>query len=296
MASLYTHQSENIKKTVFLMGGFLVFVIGLGWLFAQTLQTPQILYVAVILALVMNALSYWHSDKIALALSGARAVTREEQTELYRVVENLCITAGLPLPRIYIIEAQQINAFATGRDAKHAAIAVTTGTLEKLNKSELEGVLAHELSHIGNRDILISTVVVVLAGMIALMSDFFMRSLWFTGGRRDNDRVGGVLMLIGLIVALIAPIAATLIRLAVSREREFLADASGALLTRYPEGLASALEKIASDQTPLPFARSGTAHLYIGDPFKGKTALGFVTKLFQTHPPVEERILRLRNS
>jgi len=291
MANLYTHQGENVRKTIFLMGGFLVFLIGLGWVFAQALQSPGILYFAVMLAVVMNLISYWKSDAIALALSRAKPVTREEQTELYRIVENLSITAGLPLPRIYLIEAYQINAFASGRDAKHATVAVTTGALARLSKTELEGVLAHELSHIGNRDILISTVVVVLGGIIALMSDFFLRSLWFSGGRRDNRNGGGIFLIIGLVAALIAPIAATLIRLAISREREFLADASGAMLTRYPEGLASALEKIGADSSALPGAKSGTAHLYISNPFKSG---GTFLKLFQTHPPIEERVQRLR--
>src|SRR3989338_1605084 len=287
MANLYTHQGENVRKTIFLMGGFLVFLIGLGWVFAQALQSPGILYFAVMLAVVMNLISYWKSDAIALALSRAKPVSREEQTELYRIVENLSITAGLPLPRIYLIEEYQINAFASGRDAKHATVAVTTGALARLSKTELEGVLAHELSHIGNRDILISTVVVVLGGIIALMSDFFLRSLWFSGGRRDNRNGGGIFLIIGLVAALIAPIAATLIRLAISREREFLADASGAMLTRYPEGLASALEKIGADSSALPGAKSGTAHLYISNPFKSG---GTFLKLFQTHTPIEERV------
>lgn len=292
MVSLYTHQSENIRKTFALMTGFLVLLIGLGWVFSQALQSPAILYFAVILAIIMNVLSYWHSDKITLALSKARAVTREEQTELYRIIENLCITAGLPMPRVYLINAQQINAFATGRDATHAAVAVTVGALSRLDKSELEGVIAHELSHIGNCDILVSTVVVVLAGVVALMSDFFMRSLWWSGGRRDNRDSGGIFLVLGILAAVIAPVAATLIRLAISRQREFLADASGVLLTRYPEGLVSALEKIANDTSPLPSARSGTAHLYISNPFKGGKTL---TKLFQTHPPIQERIARLRD-
>ncbi|HEY9583233.1 MAG TPA: M48 family metallopeptidase [Candidatus Paceibacterota bacterium] len=292
MASLYTHQSENVRKTFILMGGFLIFLIALGWIFSQALASPAILYFAIVLAIVMNLISYWHSDKIALALSGAKVVTREEQRELYRTIENLCITAGLPLPRIYVIDAPQINAFATGRDKEHSAIAVTSGALQKLSQTELEGVLAHELSHIGNRDILVATVVVVLAGIIALMSDFFMRSLWFGGGSRGRNREGGgIFLVIGLLSAIIAPITATLIKLAISRQREFLADASGTLLTRYPEGLASALEKIEADMSTLPKARSGTAHLYISNPFKGTKVLN---KLFMTHPPLTERILRLR--
>ncbi len=291
MPSLYTHQSENVRKTVILMTGFLVFIIALGWVFSQALAVPEIIYVAIFVAVIMNVIAYWSSDKIAIALAGAKFVTREEQTELYRIVENLAITTGLPLPKIHIIAAPQINAFATGRDARHAAIAVTTGALQRLDKSELEGVLAHELSHIGNRDILVSTVVVVLAGIIALMSDFFIRSLRFGSNRRG--KAGGVMLIIALVAAILAPIAATLIRLAISRQREYLADASGALLTRYPEGLASALAKISADSELMPRAHSGTAHLYIANPF-GKSAKTFV-KLFQTHPPIEERIKRLRS-
>lgn len=291
MASIYTHQSENVRKTFLLMAGFLVFVIALGWIFSRALGNPGILYVAIIVALVMNVTSYWFSDTVAIKLSRARPVNREDAKEYYRVVENLSITAGLPLPKLYVIDAAQINAFATGRDAKHAAVAVSTGALERLTPVELEGVLAHELSHIGNKDMLVSTVVVVLAGVIALMSDFFIRSLWW-GGKRDNDKATGALMLLGLVAAILAPIAATLIRLAVSRQREFLADASGAMLTRYPEGLASALEKIAQDTATMPGARSGTAHLYLANPFKGGGR--FMVKLFMTHPPIMERIARLR--
>lgn len=291
MASLYTLETENVRKTFVLMGGFLVFLILLGWIFSQALQSPIILYIAVVLAVVMNVVGYWKSDAIALSLSGAKPVTREEATDLYRVIENLSITAGLPMPRVYLIDAPQINAFATGRDKEHAAVAVTTGALNRLERSELEGVIAHELSHIGNRDILVSTVVVVLAGIVAIMSDFFLRSMWWGNRRRsDRDGGGGLMLIIGILAALLAPFAATLIRLAVSRQREFLADADGALLTRYPEGLARALEKIQADPATLPMARSGTAHMYISNPFKGL----HVSRLFMTHPPLSERIERLR--
>lgn len=273
------------------MGGFFVLLIVLGWIFGQALQTPEFIYVGVVLAIVMNIVSYWNSDKIALAISRARPVSREEQKELYRAVENLSITAGLPIPRIYVIDAPQINAFATGRDKEHAAVAVTTGALARLNKVELEGVLAHELSHVGNRDILVGTVVVVLAGIIVLLSDFFIRAMWSGGGRRGSREGGGIFIIFGIVAAILAPIAATLIRLAISRQREYLADASGAMLTRYPDGLASALEKIAADGEALPSARSGTAHLYIENPFKGAK---FLSKMFMTHPPIAERIQRLR--
>lgn len=293
--NLYTHQDSNIRKTWLLMTGFFLLVIALGWLFAQAYQAPEILYVAVSLSLVMNVAAYWRSDKIALALSGARPVTREQNVRLYRIVENLCITAGLPLPRIHTIPGGQINAFATGRNPQHAAVAVTEGALAKLDDNELTGVLAHELSHIGNRDILVSTVVVVLAGVVSIMADWFLRiSMW--GGRRDSDNRGSNIVVVALAIgaAVLAPLAATLIQLAVSRKREFLADASGALLTRYPEGLASALEKIGYDETPLRTAHSATAHLFLANPFKGRERTSWFTKLFMTHPPLRERIKILR--
>lgn len=294
MVNLYTQQSSNIRKTWLLITVFLVLIIGLGWLVGYFLQSPQILYLAVILAIVMNLVAYWNSDKIALSMSGAKPIRREQNLYLYRIIENLTITSGLPLPRVYLIDSPQINAFATGRDPKHAAIAVTTGALQKLQNEELEGVLAHELSHIGNRDILISTVVVVLAGVIAIVADWFLRISFFGGGDRDNDRGGVLILIIGLAAAIIAPLAATLIRLAVSRRREYLADASGALLTRYPNGLASALEKIDNDHSHLTHAHNATAHLFISSPFKGKEGQNWLAKLFSTHPPLQDRIKILR--
>lgn len=272
---------------------FLVLVIGIGWIISYAMQTPGILYFAVALALGMNLLAYWHSDKIALSMSGAKPIKREENLYLYRMIENLAITAGLPLPQIYLIDSPQINAFATGRNPKHAAIAVTAGALQKLQNEELEGVLAHELSHIGNRDILVSTVVVVLAGVIAIVADWFLRVSFF-GGRGDDNRGSGLIMLIGLLVAILAPLASTLIHLAVSRKREYLADASGALLTRYPDGLASALEKISNDHSHLKHAHNATAHLFISSPFKGKEGANWLAKLFMTHPPLQDRIKILR--
>ena len=272
---------------------FLVMVILLGWLFSVVWQAPEILYFAVGLSFVMNFFAYWSSDKIALAMSGAKPASRNSHLELFRIIENLSITAGLPMPKVYIIPGHQINAFATGRNPKHAAVAVTEGALAKLNKNELDGVMAHELSHIGNRDILISSVVVVLSGLIAILADWFLRMSFF-GGRDNDNRGGAVLLVVGLAAAILVPIAATMIRLAVSRKREFLADASGALLTRYPEGLASALEKIGREEIPLRHAHNATAHLYISNPFKGKESRNWFTRLFLTHPPVEERIKALR--
>ncbi len=272
------------------MATFFIFVIAGGWLFAAVRNQPFILYGAVIVSVVMNVVSYWFSDKIALSMSGARLLTHQADQRIYHIVENLCITAGLPLPRIFVIPGGQINAFATGRDPKHAAMAFTQGALEKLNDNELAGVAAHELSHIGNRDILISTVAVVLAGVVAIMADWFLRiGSW--GGNDDDRRNSGVLVAVSLLAAILAPIAATMIQLAVSRKREYVADTSAALLTRYPEGLASALEKIAVDTMPLKTANNSTAHLFIANPFKQG---GWVSGLFQTHPPIQRRISILR--
>jgi len=295
MATLYTQVSKNVFRTWLLISLFLVFIIGLGYVFSYNFNDPSILYIAVGFSFFMSFLSYWFSDKITLAINRAREVQHEENPELYHIVENLCITAGLPMPKIYIIDEPAPNAFATGRDKEHAVVAVTRGLLEKLNRTELEGVIAHELSHIGNRDILLSTVIVVLVGFVSLLSHWFLRFSFFGGARRGGrDREGGqlgaILAIAGLALAILSPIAATLIQLAISRKREFLADADGALLTRYPEGLASALEKIAADPTKLSVANDATAHLYIANPFKGKK----LSSLFMTHPPTEERIRILR--
>ncbi len=294
MASLYTHRDQNIRKTWLIFSLFLVIVIGVGYVFSQLYQNPSIVIFASVFAILMSFVSYWFSDKIVLSMAHAVPVTHESNRELYNVVENLAITAGLPVPRIYIVEEAHLNAFATGRDPKHAVIAVTRGLLERLSRSELEGVLAHELSHIGNRDILVSTIVVVLVGFIAILSDTFLRSLWFRGSRSRNNNAQAVMLLIGIAFAILAPIASTLMHLAISRKREFLADASGALLTRYPDGLASALQKIADDKTPMRVANNSTAHLWIDDPFNGMKKTPFLHKLFMTHPPVEERIAALR--
>lgn len=296
MATLYTHQGENVRKTWILVSLFFVIVIGLGWLFSYIYNSPGILYFAVFFSIVMNIVGYWYSDKIVLSMSDARPVAREENRELYTIVENLAITAGLPLPKIFIINDLAPNAFATGRDKEHAVVAVTSGLLAILNKTELEGVIAHELSHVGNRDMLLSTVVVVLVGFVSILSNMFLRAqMW--GGSRSNDRddnngVRAVLVIVGIVLSILSPIIATLMQLAISRKREFLADASGALLTRYPEGLASALEKISAYSKPMIRANNAMAHLFISDPFDGKKSA--INKLFQTHPPVEERIKILR--
>jgi heat shock protein HtpX len=297
MATLYNIADSNVRKTWFLITFFLVFVILIGWIFGQALHNSVIVYFAAVFSILTSISSYWYSDKIVLMSTGAKPIKKEDNPELYRIVENLCITAGLPLPQIYILNEAQPNAFATGRDEKHAVLAVTKGLLGKLEKNELEGVIAHELSHIKNKDMLLMTVVVVLAGVISVAADFFMRAT-FWGGRSegdDNNSNNNVIFLIlAVAAAILAPIAASLIQLAISRNREFLADASGALLTRYPEGLASALEKIAADGSQLRTASSSNAHLFIFSPFRGKEAKSWFNKLFMTHPPVEERVANLR--
>jgi len=293
MATIYTHAESNIRKTWLLMFFFVVFIVFIGWLFSYLLGNQIFLFIAIGLAFFQSFLSYWYSDKIVLAMSGAKPIKKKDNPELYRLVENLCIAAGLPLPKIYILEELQPNAFATGRDKNHAAIALTRGLLEKLEKPELEGVIAHELSHIGNKDMLLQTVIVVLAGVVALLSNFFLRiSFWGGGERREEG--GGFLAITGIFAALLAPLAASLVQLAISRKREFLADASAVLLTRYPEGLARALEKISRDTAPLKRASASTAHLFIASPFRGRDSKNWFTKLFLTHPPVEERIRALR--
>lgn len=296
--SLYSQKSSNIRKTWLIFSAFLVIVIAIGWVFSQIYDSPGILVFAVIFSTVMSLVSYWYSDKIVLSMARARPIDRDSARELYNVVENLCIATGLPVPKIYIIDDPAANAFATGRNAEHAVVAVTTGLLQRLNRSELEGVIAHELSHIGNRDMLISTVVVILVGFISLLSDIFLRSMFWRGRSRSSNRegnAGAIFMLIGIALAILSPIAATLMRMAISRKREFLADASGALLTRYPDALASALEKISHDPAPLTIAANTTAHLWFDDPFdKPGQKVSWLTKLFLTHPPVEDRIKALR--
>ncbi len=292
MATLYTHQGSNIAKTWLLMTVFLCIVIGLGWFFGVALNNPAILPLAIVFSLVMNIGSYWFSDKLVLSMSGASPADEVQYRDLHNIVENLAITAGLPKPRIFIINDPAPNAFATGRNKEHAVVAVTTGILGLLNKVELEGVLAHELSHVGNRDMLVSTMAVVLVGFVTLLSDFFLRSNMFRGSD-DREGKGNILMIAGIVLAILSPLIATLMQLAISRKREFLADASGALLTRYPEGLASALQKISGYSRPMIRANNATAHLFIANPFGGKQMRGFVSNLFSTHPPIEDRIKAL---
>ncbi len=295
MATLYTHQDSNIRKTIMLMTVFLVMVIGIGYLATVLTGNPFIVYVAVAFALIMNVYSYWYSDKLVLRMTGAQAVEKADAPELYNLVENLAITAGLPMPKVYIVHDPAPNAFATGRNPEHAVVAVTTGLLQVLDRAELEGVVAHELAHIGNRDMLVMTVAVVLAGFVAIVADLLIRFAWLGGGGRDRKPI---VMIFGFIGILLAPLAARLIQAAVSQRREYLADATGALLTRYPEGLASALEKISGYRAPMQRTSHATAHLFISDPYGGAPKQSFLQRMgswFATHPPVQERIARLRN-
>ena len=287
-----------MRRTWLLFTIFLIVVIAIGWFFSQVYGNRGILYFSVIFSVLMNVIAYWFSDKLVLKMARATPIDKKDMPEIYDIVEKLATNANLAMPKIYLVPENQPNAFATGRNSKHAAVAVTKGLLEKLNRSELEGVLAHELSHIGNHDMLISTAAVVLAGFISILSNIFLRSLMFGGFKRRDDRnngqTQGVLMVIGVILAILAPVAALLIRLAISRKREFLADASGALLTNRPENLATALEKISSDRSPMKVANDATAHLWLDNPFKEENKIFWLHKLFLTHPPVEERIKILR--
>lgn len=292
---VYTEISRNKRKTALFITFFLALITGLGWFFSYYVNEPLLLPIAVGFSVLMSLTSYYFSDKIVLAMSHAKEIKKSDDPELYNIVENLSIAAGLPAPRIYLIQDSAPNAFATGRDPKHAVVAITTGLRGKLTKQELEGVMAHELSHIGNYDIRLSTIIVVLVGIVTLLADWMLR-ISFRSRRRNNEG-GGILILVGLIFALLSPIAATLIQLAISRRREYLADASGCLLTRYPQGLASALEKIAADSEPLEVANKATAHLYIVNPLKehkGRDKIGWLAGLFQTHPPIQERIEKLK--
>ena len=294
--NLYAERSSNIRRTWVLAFGFLILVIAIGYAIAWYYGNPNILYIALFVAIATNFYAYWASDKLVLSMSHARPATREEFFDFYTVTENLAITAGLPKPRLYVIDDPAPNAFATGRDEQHAVVCATTGLLTMMTRPELEGVIGHELSHIKNRDILLMMVAVVLAGFVAMAADIFLRMSFFGGGRDSDNRQGSAIFMILAVVGIVlAPIAAKLIQLAVSRRREFLADASSALLTRYPEGLASALLKIGGYSAPMRHKNLATAHLFIGDPFGAKAAGAgsWAAHLFSTHPPVQERVKAL---
>lgn len=294
---MYNQIDSNKRKTIILVILFTVVILLIGWTFGQLTDAGYSgLALAAVISIVLALSSYFGGDKIALLTAGAKGPIAESDNKyVYHLVENLCLTAGLPLPKIYLIPDSAINAFACGRNPKHASIALTAGAAEKLQNEELEAVIAHELSHIKNYDILLMTVVIVLIGIIALLSDWFLRFRLF-GGKSDDNKGGGQLQIIllaaGVILLILSPLIGELIKLAISRKREFLADAAGSLLTRYPEGLAKALEKIAAENRPVAKANNATAHLYIANPFGGSKH--FLSKLFATHPPVEERVAALR--
>lgn len=297
--NLYQQRASNIRRTWALILGFVVIVVAVGYAVSLYYNDPTILFFAAIIAVVTNFYAYWASDKLVLSLNHARPASREEFFDFYTVTENLAMTAGLPKPKLYVIDDPAPNAFATGRNEQHAVVCATTGLLAMMTRPELEGVIAHELSHIKNRDILLMTVAVVLAGFVAIVANMFLRISFWGGGRSNNDREGGnaIVMILAVVGIVLAPVAAKLIQLAVSRRREYLADSSSALITRYPEGLASALQKLGSYTLPMRSANLATAHLFIGDPFGSKSegSAGWIEKLFSTHPPIPDRIKALLN-
>ena len=300
MTTLYSNQESNVRKTWFMMTGFLLLVILIGFVLSFLYSSPTFLYVAIGISLLMNVGAYWFSDSLVLSMANARPVeSKDEFPDLWNTLENLCITAGLPMPKLYVINDPAPNAFATGRNKDNAVVAVTTGLLPLLSKSELEGVLAHELAHIGNRDMLLQTVVVVFAGVISIVADIALRASFFGGD--SGEKKNPIFFILGIVAIILAPIAATIIRLAISREREFLAYATSALITRYPEGLASALEKISNFHQPMKVQQAAIAHLFISDPsgvndekeLREGEKISWLAKMFMTHPPVQERIEKL---
>ncbi len=293
--------AANKRKSWLIIVLFTTFILGASYVMARGLDLGLgVMGIAFIFSGLMSFASYWWSDSIILKISGARPATREEFFDFYTVTQNLALTHRLPMPKLYVIEDTAMNAFATGRDPEHAAVVATTGLLSRLERPEIEGVVAHELSHVENYDIRLMSVVTILVGLVALLADWFLRMTYFGRRGRDDNRDSGQLQIIffvaGLVLALLSPIIAQLIQLAISRRREFLADATGVGMTKNPEGLARALEKISHDQEPLEAANKATAHLYFSDPLKNtKGSIGWFAGLFQTHPPVEQRIAQLRH-
>lgn len=293
---MYKQITANKRKTWILIIAFTIFVIALGWIFSSTLEMgPIAIIIAAIIALLMSLTGYYKGDRVALTASGAKPISQKESPYVYRIIENLAITAGIPVPKIYIIADPVPNAFATGRDPEHSSMALTSGLIELMAKEELEGVVAHEISHIKNYDIRVMTLVVILVGLVALLADFFIRIQFYGFGKRrsrSQGSAGAILLVIGIVLAILSPIIAQIIQLAVSRKREFLADASGSLLTRYPEGLASALNKIASHPQKLRRANRATAHLFFSSPFANSRNI--FNRFFMTHPPIQDRITALK--
>lgn len=298
---MYNQISQNKRNTWLLLIGFVLFFLAVGYGIGFGLMENQedalgMMGVFGIGAIIYSVISYYSAGHLTIAITGAKEIKDKDHPRLFNIVENLCIASGLPMPKIYIINDTALNAFATGRDPHHASVAITKGLLERLDKAELEGVMAHELSHIKNYDIRLQSITVALIGLIALISDIFLRSLFYGNrSRRRNSRGSLVLLIVGVVLAILSPIIAKVMHLAISRQREYLADASAALITRYPEGLARALEKISHDREPLEAANKATAHLYIENPLRNEKGVRWLNKLFSTHPPVKERIQRLRH-
>lgn len=299
MVNVYERVAANKRRSWLIMVVFIVFVVGAAYLMARGLgYGPGVVGWALVFSGVMSYVSYYFSDKIILGLSGARIASREKDFDFYTVAENMATVARIPLPRLYVIEDTALNAFATGRDPQHAVVVATTGLLGKLNRTQLEGVVAHELSHVKNYDTRLASLVTILVGLVALLADWFLRISYWGGGKRDRDggQLQAAFFVVGLVLALLSPIIAQLIQLAISRRREFLADAEAAKLTRFPDGLAQALEILATDKEPLEAANKATAHLYITNPLKNHhDAVGWFAGLFNTHPPIHERVKALRS-
>lgn len=290
---MYSNVAANKRKTILLIFAFVILISGLGYIISLYYGNSAMFIGIAVFAVIYAFFGYYASARIALGMVGAKEIQKKDAPQLYRIVENLCITAGLPMPKVYIVNDPAPNAFATGRDPKHAVVAVNTGLLEIMDKEELEGVLAHELSHVGNYDIRVMAIVLVLVTIVAFISDFFFRMMfWF--GDEDNGGSNPIFLALALVMAILAPLIAAMLQMAVSRKREYLADASGALLTRYPEGLASALQKIANFKGNDPKANSATAHMYFSNPLTNRKKGSWVAGLFSTHPPIEERIAKLK--
>jgi heat shock protein HtpX len=290
MVAIYEQISRNKRNSYILLSLIFIFVLLTAYFFGIITGMGEFgTLFALFFAIIYSLIGYFFSDSIALAISGAREAKKEEYPYLYNTVEGVSIAAGIPMPKVYVIDDPAPNAFATGRDPKHSAIAVTTGLLQMMNRAELEGVIGHEIAHIKNYDVRFATLAAIMVGMIAIMGDLAMRVLWAGGGRGERKGGAGILLLIGLVFIILAPIFGHLVRLALSRKREFLADADGALLTRNPEGLANALEKLKNVSMSVRNANEATAPLYFVNPLKGK-----LIGLFSTHPPIEERIKALK--
>ncbi|MDA1337797.1 MAG: M48 family metallopeptidase [bacterium] len=298
IVNFYESSQKNVEKTILLIIGFIVFMIFFAYVIGGLIgDSTSLVFFAFIFSLGSSFVSYYYSDKIVLSLSKAKPATKEEHFDFYTVVENISIGTGIPMPKLYVIDDSAMNAFATGRDKNHSAVVATTGLLSRLDRSEIEGVMAHELSHIGNKDILLMSVVAVLVGTIVLVVDWVWRIRFFGGGDDNNKNSNGIFLIVAVVSAIVAPIIAQVIKLAISRQREYLADATAVKFTRNPNGLISALSKLNQDSEKLEVANRATAHLYITNPFKVNSA-GFgksINLLFSTHPPIEDRITRLSN-